>query len=265
MKRDRWVDHLVLLFGVFVFLSPLVILFLAAFTPGGLRGSWVGAAQGLSENLANLARVVRDGPGLIEMTLASTRLALGVATLTTLVSFLAAYAMTHFARGATRLSFALVLLTLYFPIEARMLPTFDVAATLGLIDSLAGAVLPILPLAVGTFYIRQHLLTLPHELAEAAQLDAAGPFRFLVDIVLPASLVPLATVFIVSFILGWNQYLWPLMIFVDNAEIPLMRGFSLVGSGSGASMVIAVASLGVPLVLMLLLVRLLARRQGPSG
>ncbi|MEM9426215.1 MAG: carbohydrate ABC transporter permease [Pseudomonadota bacterium] len=260
MKGDRWADHLVLIVGVFIFCAPLVILFVGAMTPGGLRGDWNGIAEGLTQNRDSLARALRNGPGLLDMTLASTRLALGVAVVTTVVSFLAAFAMTHFARGAMRLSFGLVLLTLYFPIEARMLPTFDIAATLGLIDTFTGAVLPILPLAVGTFYLRQHLLTIPRELAEAAQLDAAGPFRFLADILLPASYVPLATVFVVSFILGWNQYLWPLMIFVENSQLPLMRGLNLVGTGSGPSMLIAATSMGPPLLLMLVLLRLLLRR-----
>jgi len=182
---------------------------------------------------------------------------LGVALLTTIVALLAAYAMTFFSSKGTRLWFGLTLLTLYFPVEARMLPTFDVTAKLGLINSLPGLILPILPLAVACFFLRQHLKSLPPELQEAARLDGAGPLRFLIDFIVPLSRVPIGAVFVITFIIGWNQYLWPLMISVDNSLFPLMRGLNLVGSGSGASMIIALTSIIPPLVLMLAFLRLM--------
>ncbi|MEM7718110.1 MAG: carbohydrate ABC transporter permease [Pseudomonadota bacterium] len=257
MKRDRWSDHAVLLLGAVVLVGPLIVLCALSATPGGLGGAGSPGLSGLSQNIETLNRRVSDGPDLWAMTGASLQVALSVAMVTTLVGFLAAFAMTQFS---VQWVFGLTLLTLYFPVEARMLPTFDVANTLGLIDTLPGLVLPILPLAVATFYLRQHFLTLPPELAEAAQIDGAGPFKFMVDFVLPLSLVPVATVFVIAFILGWNQYLWPLMISVNDVRYPLMRGLNLVGTGSGASMVIAVTSLGPPLVLMVLLVWLRKRQ-----
>lgn len=241
----------------------MVLLFRAAGVADGVFGRIgdAGFFEGVAFNFAQLQRLLRDGPGLDVMVRTSVLMGLGVATVTTLAALLAAYAMTHFRLRGARLWFGLTLLTLYFPIEARMLPTFDVANGLGLVNTLAGLVLPILPLAVACFFLRQHLLTLPPELAEAARLDGAGPLRFLWDFVLPLSAVPLAAVFVVTFIIGWNQYLWPLIISLDNSLFPLMRGLNLAGSGSGPSLLIGALSMGPPLVLMLAFLALMARNR----
>ena len=244
--------------------APLVLVILSAGVPGGLRGEFGQAtfAEGLRRNLAALDRMTGEGgvgPSLGSMLWTSSLVAFGVALFTTVAAFLAAYAMTHFRDGRARLWFGLTLLTLYFPVEARMLTTFEVATKLGLINSLAGLVLPVLPLAVACFFFRQHMKGLAPEVMEAARLDGAGPFRYLRDFLVPLSWVPIGAVFVITFIIGWNQYLWPLMISIDNAHFPLMRGLNLVGSGSGPSMVIALVSLGPPLILMLGFLALLRR------
>ena len=140
-----------------------------------------------------------------------------------------------------------------------MLTTFDVAAGLGLTDTLAGLVLPILPLALATLVLRQHMKTIPESYLEAARLDGAGPLRFLWDFVLPLSLAPIGAVLVITFMIGWNQYLWPLLISVDNTHFTLMRGLNFLGSGSGPSMVLAVISILPPLILVLAFLRLLPR------
>lgn len=244
--------------------APLLLVVLSAGVPGGLSGrlGQTGYLEGLDRNLAALDRMTGEGgigPSLGSMLWTSTLMAFGVAFLTTAAAFLAAYAMTHFRNPAARLWFGLTLLTLYFPVEARMLPTFDVATRLGLVNTLAGLVLPVLPMAVACFFFRQHLKGLPPEVMEAARLDGAGPARYLRDFLVPLSLVPIGAVFVITFILGWNQYLWPLMISIDNAHFPLMRGLNLTGSGSGPSMVIALVSIGPPLALMLAFLALLRR------
>ena len=244
--------------------APLVLVVLSAGTAGGLRGRFGDTSflDGLSSNLARLARMTGEGgigPTLGSMLWTSFLIGFGVALLTTTAAFLAAYAMTHFRNKGARAWFGLTLLTLYFPVEARMLPTFDVATKLGLVNTLSGLVLPILPVAVACFFFRQHMKGLPVEVMEAARLDGAGPLRYLRDFVVPMSLVPIGAVFVITFIIGWNQYLWPLMISVDNTLFPLMRGLNLTGSGSGPSMIIALASIGPPLVLMLGFLALLRR------
>lgn len=264
-RAGRVMDHVILSLAVVVLCGPLVLLLLGATQPGGLRGIAAGAdgalVSGLSTNVARLAELTgrgTRGPSVADMTTASLAVAAGVALLATVCGFLAAYAMT-FLLARARFWFSLTLLTLYFPIEARMLPTFDVAVRLGLIDTLTGLVLPILPLALATLIFRQHMKTLPPQLLEAARLDGAGPVRFLRDFVVPLSLVPTGAVLIISFLIGWNQYLWPLMVSIDNTYFPLMRGLNMVGAGSGPSMVLAAVSLLPPLVLVLGFIRLLSR------
>ena len=260
---QRWLDHTVMLAGCVIMGGPLLLVFLFAARPGGLRFSRDAeiGLDGLSGNVEQLRSLTGNAsaPSVEAMILTSLSVALGVAVVTTLVSFLAAFAMVFTERRATRVLFWVTLATLYFPIEARMLPTFDIAARLGLIDTLAGLVLPILPLALATLVLRQHLKMIPPEYAEAARLDGAGPLRFLVDMALPLSLVPMAAVALITFMIGWNQYLWPLLISVENTHFPLMRGLNLLGSGSGAGLVLAAISILPPLVLVVAFLRLLPR------
>lgn len=246
--------------------APLVLMAFSATQAGGLRATATGPSwslwQGLRRNidrLADLGGQGQSGPSVGDMVSTSLLTACGVAVLSTAIGFLAAYAMTFLLRRGVRFWFSLTLMTLYFPIESRMLSSFDVALRLGLVNSLAGLILPILPLALSTLIFRQHMRTLPPQLLEAARLDGAGPLRFLRDFVLPLSAVPIGAVLIVSFLIGWNQYLWPLMISIDNSYFPLMRGLNLVGSGSGPSMVLAVISVLPPLLLVLGFMRLLTR------
>lgn len=260
----RFLDHSILCVGVFILVAPLLLVFIGAFADGGLQGLVADAIwsfDGFQNNLSNLNRFfgeTRAGPSLQKMFFTSAASATGVAIVTTVSAFLAAYSITFLVRSGARFWFFVTLLTLYFPIEARMLPTFDVAARLGLINTVAGLVLPVLPLAMATFIFRQTLHSLPPELQEAARIDGAGPIKFMWDFVIPLSLGPIGVVFVITFIVGWNQYLWPLMISIDNSLFPLMRGLNLAGSGSGPSMVLATISMLPPLVLLLGLVRLMS-------
>lgn len=264
----RLIDHAILTTAAVIMAGPLLLVFFSAASPSGLNGAgwtdwsdWVGLS-GLRANIASLDRLTGAGgigPPLSDMIVTSLAMGAGVALLATGVAFSAAYAMVFLPRRGAGLWFGLTLLTLYFPVEARMLPTFDVAVTLGLTNTLAGLVLPVLPLALATLVFRQHLRSMPPELLEAARLDGAGPLRFLRDMVLPLSLTPIGAVLVITFLLGWNQYLWPLMISIDNAHFPLMRGLNLTGAGSGASMVLASVSILPPVLLVLGFLRLMSR------
>ncbi len=258
----KMVDHLILSIGVVVFCAPLLLLVMAATRPGGLDAPslWPGGA--LAENLSRLWALGLPGgrlPDLGSMLFTSGLVAAAVGMLNTVVSFLAAYALVYFRRGPGRGVFWLSLATLYFPVEARLLPTFDVVTGLGLLNTMAGLVLPVLPLAVGTFLFRQDLRQLPDALAEAARLDGAGPLRFLWDIVLPLSRGPIALVLMIGMIWGWNQYLWPLMVSVDDRHWTLMRGLQMVSPGSGAGAALAVLAMLPALVLVLGVLRLLGQ------
>ncbi len=258
----RVLDHFVLLAGVFVLCGPVLLLAVAATHGeglGGRGGLTVFPGADFGENLARLAVVLERArtPGLANMLGTSAVLGAGVAFATTAVAFLAAYAMVFATRA--RLWFWITLATLYFPIEARMLATFDAVNALGLINTRVGMILPVLPLALGTLVFRQHLRTLPPEYFEAARLDAAGPWRFLKDFAVPLSATPIAAVGLISFIWGWNQYLWPLMITVDGQNWTVMHGLQMLGTGSGAGITLGALSMLPALFLVIAFARLLSR------
>ena len=124
------------------------------------------------------------------------------------------------------------------------------AVTLELVNSHLGIVLPVLAMALGTFFFRQFFLTIPEQLTEAAILDGAGPVKFFVDIIVPLSLSRAGAIFVIAFMIGWNQYLWPLMISTDDTLYTLVRGIRLVGQESGPGMALVVITIVPPFVLL---------------
>lgn len=184
---------------------------------------------------------------------------LGVGTFTTVLSLLTAYAIVFFRFRWSALTFWLVFITLLFPLESRVIPTFAITSDLGLINTHAGIILPVLASAIGTFFFRQYFLTIPDEMVEAAILDRVGPVRFLVDFVVPLSWSRSGAIFVIAFMLGWNQYLWPLMISTDESLYTLVRGVQLIGLGSAPGMALVVISIVPPLVMLILFQRWLYR------
>lgn len=180
---------------------------------------------------------------------------LGVGSLTTVFSLLTAYAVVFFRFPFSAAIFWLVLLTLLFPLEARFINTFEVTTALGLINTHMGIILPALAAALGTFFYRQYFRTLPEELLEAALLDGAGPIKFLWDIVIPVSWARTGAIFVISFMVGWNQYLWPLMISTDDTLYTLVRGIRLIGQESGPGMALVILTILPPLILLLIFQR----------
>ncbi len=128
------------------------------------------------------------------------------------ISFLSAFAIIYFRFPGRTMAFWMIFVTLMLPVEVRISPTYAVMAELHLLDSYAGLTLPLMASATATFLFRQFFLTIPDELAEAARIDGAGPLRFLRDVVLPLSATNIAALFVILFIYGWNQYLWPLLV-----------------------------------------------------
>ena len=141
----------------------------------------------------------------------TTVVALAIAIGKIVISILSAYAIVFFRFPFRMTFFWLIFITLMLPVEVRILPTYKVMVDLGLIDTYTGLTLPLMASATATLLFRQFFLTIPGELVEAARIDGAGPWRFFKDILLPLSKTNIAALFVILFIYGWTQYLWPLL------------------------------------------------------
>jgi sn-glycerol 3-phosphate transport system permease protein len=162
-------------------------------------------------------------------------MAMGVAVGKISISILSAFAIIYFRFPLRNLFFWMIFVTLMLPIEVRIIPTFKVASDLHLLDSYGGLILPIIASATATFLFRQFFLTIPDELAEAARIDGAGPMRFFWDVVLPLSKTSIAALFVILFILGWNEYLWPLLITSRESMYTVVIGIKRMIAGGDAT------------------------------
>ena len=140
------------------------------------------------------------------------------------LSMMAAYALVYFRFRFATILFWMIFATLLLPLEVRIMPSYQVMSTLGLLNSYTGLIVPLLASATGTFFFRQFFKSVPDELLEAAKIDGAGPWKFFRDILVPLSRTMMAAIFIIMFIYGWNQYLWPLLMTTDETFYTLMRG-----------------------------------------
>ena len=188
--------------------------------------------------LENYSRVLGRGVGessipVSSMLLNSLWMALGIAFGKIAVSLLSAFAIVYFRFPLRKLAFCLIFVTLMLPVEVRIMPTYQVVSSLGLINTRLGMILPIIASATATFLFRQFFLSVPDELAEAARVDGAGPLRFFFDTLLPLYATSLAALFVIQFIYGWNQYLWPLLITTDRNLVPVVVGVTQMISRSG--------------------------------
>jgi sn-glycerol 3-phosphate transport system permease protein len=151
------------------------------------------------------------------------------------VSLLSAFALVYFRFPFRGLFFWAIFVTLMLPVEVRILPTYKVVSDLGMLNSYAGLTIPLIASATATFLFRQFFLTVPEELVEAARMDGAGPMRFFWDILLPLSKTSIAALFVIQFIYGWNQYLWPLLATTSEDMYPVVVGIKrmIAGGDSG--------------------------------
>lgn len=147
------------------------------------------------------------------------------------ISLLSAFAIVYFRFPLRRLVFWMVFVTLMLPVEVRIAPTYAVVADLGMLNSFAGLTVPLIASATATFLFRQFFMTVPDELVEAARVDGAGPMRFFFDVLLPLSRTSIAALFVILFIYGWNQYLWPLLVTTDEAMYPIVLGIKRLIAG----------------------------------
>jgi sn-glycerol 3-phosphate transport system permease protein len=151
------------------------------------------------------------------------------------ISILSAFAIVYFRFPLRNFFFWMIFITLMLPVEVRIIPTFKVVADLGLLNSYVGLTLPLIASATATFLFRQFFLTVPDELAEAARIDGAGPMRFFRDVLLPLSKTSVAALFVIQFIYGWNQYLWPLLVTTEESMYTVVIGIKRMIVGGDAA------------------------------
>jgi len=213
-----WISHIVLIIGVLIIAFPIWMTFVAATHDQAtmLRPPvpiWPG--RHLFENIQTVLTSGYNRPGAVPLYVTLTNsmvMALGVAIGKIFISILAAFAIVYFRFPLRNACFWAIFVTLMLPVEVRIVPTYGVVANLGMVDSYAGLIIPLIASATATFLFRQFFLSVPDELAEAARVDGASPMRFFWDILLPMSRTSIAALFVIQFIYGWNQYLWPLLI-----------------------------------------------------
>jgi len=150
------------------------------------------------------------------------------------ISVISAFAIVYFRFPLRNFFFWMIFVTLMLPVEVRIIPTFKVIADLGMLNSYAGLTIPLIASATATFLFRQFFMTIPDELAEAARVDGASPMRFFMDVLLPLSKTTMAALFVIQFIYGWNQYLWPLLITTDESMYTSVIGIKRMIVGGDA-------------------------------
>jgi sn-glycerol 3-phosphate transport system permease protein len=177
------------------------------------------------------------------------------------ISLLSAFAIVYFRFPFKMFFFWAIFVTLMLPVEVRIIPTFKVVSDLGMLNSYVGLTLPLIASATATFLFRQFFLTVPEELAEAARIDGAGPMRFFADVLLPLSKTSIAALFVIQFIYGWNQYLWPLLITTEESMYTTVIGIKRMVTGGDAltewNLVMATAMLALlpPALVVILMQR----------
>ncbi len=231
IQRRPYLDvfsHLILLIGVVIIAFPLYITFVASTqTAQEVAQAPMSLLPG-SHFLENYQTALMGGgtntPPVGRMMWHSTVMALVIAIGKIAISMLSAFAVVYFRFRFRMFFFWMIFVTLMLPVEVRIAPTYQVVADLGLLNSYAGLTLPLIASATATFLFRQFFLTVPDELVEAARIDGAGPMRFFKDILFPLSRTSIAALFVIQFIYGWNQYLWPLIITTQENMYPVVIG-----------------------------------------
>jgi sn-glycerol 3-phosphate transport system permease protein len=244
IERNRFLDvlsHAVLIVGVLVVAFPVYVTFVASthtmedvvkapmsLWPGlHLIENYKAALLGDRIGMGSTAAV---GP----MMLVSLACALIISLGKIAISLLSAFAIVYFRFPFRMAIFWGIFITLMLPVEVRIGPTYKVVSDLGLLNSYAGLTVPLIASATATFLFRQFFLTVPDELVEAARIDGAGPMRFFRDVLVPLSATSMAALFVIQFIYGWNQYLWPLLVTTEENMYPVVIGIKRMISGGDA-------------------------------
>ncbi|MFP5398300.1 MAG: sn-glycerol-3-phosphate ABC transporter permease UgpE [Gammaproteobacteria bacterium] len=236
-------SHLVLVLGVMIVAFPVYITLVAS----------TQTAQEIVQNvpmsllpgdqlIPNYTRALvgsntqgGNNPPVAPMMIVSLISALAIAVGKIVISLLSAFAVVYFRFPLRSLVFWMIFVTLMLPVEVRILPTYKVVSDLGMLNTYAGLTVPLIASATATFLFRQFFLTVPDELVEAARIDGAGPMRFFLDVLLPLSRTSIAALFVIQFIYGWNQYLWPLLVTTSEDMYPVVMGIKRMITGGDAA------------------------------
>ena len=221
-----WLSHLVMIVGVLVIFFPIWLAFVASTVTQPEIVSppmplWPG-----DHFLENYKAALFAGVNVpvSTMLINSLVMAVGIAVGKIIISLLSAFAIVYFRFPFRSILFWLIFLTLMLPVEVRIVPTYAVVASFGMLNSYSGLIFPLIASATATFLFRQFFLTVPDELTEAARVDGAQPMRFFFDILLPMSRTNIAALFVILFLYGWNKYLWPLLITTDPEMNTIVMG-----------------------------------------
>lgn len=266
-RTSRMLAHLWMILGVIVVAFPIYYVFIASthstqtilrpplpLLPGPEAGA--NYHQAFSGGISKIG-----GVDLWRLLANSTIVAMGIAMGKIAISMASAYAIVFFRFPLRMACFWLIFITLMLPVEVRIMPTYKVMVDLGLIDTYPGLILPLIASATATLLFRQFFMTIPDELLEAARVDGAGPWRFFRDILWPLSLTNVAAIFVIQFIYGWTQYLWPLLVTNSNEMNTIVIALKKVMSFTDADtqwnlvMVTAVLAILPPILVVVLMQR----------
>ena len=258
--------HGSLILGLLLISFPIYIAFVASSHPAedliATVQGWFG--NHLIENYSTILRsgkITAGGVPVSTMMLNSFIMAMGIAVGKITISIISAFAIVYFRFPLRMFFFWLIFMTLMLPVEVRILPTYKIVVDLGLLNTYAGLTLPLIASATATFLFRQFFLTVPDELAEAARVDGAGPIRFFLTILLPLSRTNVAALFVILFIYGWNQYLWPLLITTETDMTTVVMGIQRMLNVADAvpewnlTMATAILAMLPPVVVVLIMQR----------
>lgn len=221
-----WLTHVFMIIGVLIIFFPIWLAFVASTVtqPEIVKPPmplWPG-----DQFWENYSKALFSGVNVPVSTMLvnSFVMAISIAIGKIIISLLSAFAIVYFRFPGTMFFFWMIFLTLMLPVEVRIVPTYEVVASFGMLNSYSGLIFPLIASATATFLFRQFFLTIPDELAEASRVDGASPMRFFWDIVLPMSRTNIAALFVILFIYGWNQYLWPLLITTEPEMNTIVMG-----------------------------------------
>ena len=267
-SRRNLIAHVILILGVFIFAFPIYLAILGSSWDAGTiaRGDMpLTPGPHLVENYQQSLETgegarVRGTPALVMMR-NSFIMAMVIVIGKITISLLSAYAVVFFEFPFRMFFFWMIFITLMLPVEVRIIPTYAVVSDFGMINTFAGLTIPLIASATATLLFRQFFLTVPDELVDAAQIDGAGPMRFFWSIVLPLSRTNIAALFVILFIYGWNQYLWPLLITTSRGMETIVIGIvKMIGTGEAQTdwniiMATAVLALLPPVIVVIVMQR----------